>query len=231
MKTCRLGREVESKPAAFSLPAAPLIRTSPLHCWSSLSSSSDTSDASNKSRSSTCLHSSSSVATAFWLFMMITLPQRWVKCPRVYGDQLPRRRHRFSIKEPLQGEGTWWTKAGERWLTEASSIICKTQAGRDNRANTWKYMTAPVDVIRGVCEITAGPGLHGQHLEGVREQKGEGPGADLGSPQWCQWNPMKPNEMNMLCDLCIFCILPISASGSQWHHTFCLSGSLQEASG
>lgn len=231
MKTCRSGRGVESEPAGFSLPPVPPVRTSPLHCWSSLLSSFDTSDASNKSWSSTCLHSCSSVATAFWLFMMITLPQRWVKCPWVYGDQLPRRRHRFSIKEPLQGGGTWWTKAGERWLTEASSIICKTQAGRDNRVNRWKYMTAPEDFIRGVCEITAGPGLDGQHLEGVREQKGEAPGADLGYPQWCQWNPMKPHEMNMSYDLCIFCILHISASGSQWHCTFCLSGSLQEASG
>ena len=138
------------------LPPAPPFGTSPLHLSSSLLSSSDTSDASKRSWSSTCLHSCSSVATAFWLFMMITLSWWWVKCPWVYGNQLPRRRHRFSIKEPLQALGTWWTKEGERWLTEASSIICKTQAGRDNRANTWKYMTAPEDFIRGGCEIIAG---------------------------------------------------------------------------
>lgn len=46
-----------------------------------------------------------------------------------------------------------------------------------------KIHDSPEDFIRGVCEIIAGPGLDGQHLEGVREQKGEGPGADLGYPQ------------------------------------------------
>lgn len=155
MRPCRSDRVKESEPAAPRCPSASRW-TSPLHLWSSLLSSSDTSDASNRSWSSTCLHSCSSVATAFWLFMTITLSWWWVECPWVYSDQLPRRRHRFSIKEPLQGLGTWWTKEGERWLTEASSIICKTQAGRDNRANTWKYMTAPEDFIRGGCEITAG---------------------------------------------------------------------------
>ena len=40
-------------------------------------------------------------------------------------------------------------------------------------------MTAPEDFLRGVCEITAGPGLDGQHLEVIREQKGKVPGADL----------------------------------------------------
>lgn len=44
-------------------------------------------------------------------------------------------------------------------------------------------MTAPEDVIRGVCEITATPGLDGQHLEGIRVHKGEGPPADSGYPQ------------------------------------------------
>lgn len=184
MRTWRSGRGEGSEPAGS--PLVPPIRTSPLHRWSSLLSSSDTSGASNKSWSSTCLHSCSSAATAFWLFMMITLPGRWIECPWVYGDQLPRRRHRFSIKEPLESWGTWWTKEGERWLTEVSSIICKTQAGRDNRANAWKYMTAPEDVIREVCEMTAGSGLDWQHLRGI-ECKGRG--------SWCR--PRLPTVMSV----------------------------------
>lgn len=64
-------------------------------------------------------------------------------------------------------------KGEGKWLTKVSSIIWKAQAGRNNRGNTWKYMTASEDFIRGVCEITAGSRwqtVRGEHLRGAREK-------------------------------------------------------------